>query len=226
MIYIGLNSELGFKDAKNAKKNPLPLPLIFPIILYNGKKPYKREQRLCQLFGEHSQTVEDLFTKGFHLADLSVEADRELQDQGWASLMAWCMRYSMQRDFLPYLSELGSYFKYLFKNRNPTEVDMNRVNVMLYYMLTSMRTSADSEALMEALYKELPSELGETMATLGSQLIAKGKLEGKIEGEVEGISKTLDAITLIQQGLDNETIMKETALDSKTIQALREKIFH
>ncbi len=64
------------------------------------------------------------------------------------------------------------------------------------------------------------------MATLGSQLIAKGKIEGKVEGKVEGISKTLDAITLIQQGLDNEAIMEQTNLDLKTIQALREKLLH
>ncbi len=29
------------KEVKNAQKNPLPLPYVFPLVYYNGEKAYK-----------------------------------------------------------------------------------------------------------------------------------------------------------------------------------------
>lgn len=210
------------KDAMNAKKNPLPLPCVFVTILYNGERAYKGEQQFFKLFGDYSQIMESQFTKGFNFVDVSVEANQDLRGEGWASMMKWCLRYAMQREFLPYLSDFGLFVKDIPEEAILSETGMNRIKVMLNYISMSLNTAADSDALMKALYEKLPRKLENTMATLGQQLIAKGKLEGK----TEGISETLDAITLIQEGLDSETIMRQTSLDLKTIQMLREKLLH
>ncbi len=214
------------KDAMNAKKNPLPLPCVFVTILYNGERAYKAEQRFFKLFGDYSQIMESQFTRGFNFVDVSVEANQNLRGEGWASMVKWCLRYAMQREFLPYLSDFALFVKDIPEDLILAETGMNRIKAMLNYISMSLDTAADSDALMKALYEKLPQKLENTMTTLGEQLIAKGEARGEARGKIEGISGTLDAITLIQQGLDNETIMHQTNLDLKTIQTLREKLLH
>lgn len=218
------------KEATNAKRDPLPLPCVFVTILYNGKRSYKGERQFFKLFGDYAEIMETQFTKGFNFVDLSVEAKENLRGEGWASLMKWCLRYAMQREFLPYLSEFGLFVKDVVGNSTLTESDINRIEIMLQYMSMSLNTEAESDILLKALRATLPLELENTMATLGQQLIAKGEVRGeargKIIGEAKGITETLDAITLIQQSEDDETSMRQTNLDLKTIQTLRKKLLH
>ena len=49
-------------------------------------------------------------------------------------------------------------------------------------------------------------------------------LSGKREGYSKGVEETVDAINLIKQDVDDETISKSTGLDIKTIQKLKKEI--
>jgi predicted transposase YdaD len=210
------------KESKNAGKNPLPLPYVFPLVYYNGEKAYKGERCLFNLFGKHREQVMQLFNGPLNLVDISVEAGKDLRGQKRASLLSWCMRHSMQREFLSHLAELGQYIDDLRMISVWTETDGDRTKAMLEYMIRSLSTSTDSEALIEAVYNILPSELGDTMATFAEQVFEKGKIEGK----QETVTWTLKAINFIKAGWDNVAISEITKLELSDIEKLRKEIMH
>ena len=206
------------KESKNARKTPLPLPYVFPIVYYNGEKAYKGERCLFNLFGEHKERVMQLFNGPLNLVDISVEAGEDLRGQKRASLLSWCMRYSMEREFLSSVAEFGQYINDLRMISAWTEADGDRAKVMLEYMIRSLSTSADSDVLIQAVYNTLPSELEGTVATLAEQLFEKG--------EIQGMQKTLDVMTYIEKGLDNLAIQEKTGFSLEVIESLRKKIMH
>jgi predicted transposase YdaD len=206
------------KDSINAGKNPLPLPYIFPIVYYNGEKAYKGENCLFNLFGEYKEHVQKIFTGPLNLIDISLEANQNIRGQKWASLLSWCMRHSMQREFLPYLADFGQFVNDVLLAYGWTDTDRDRIKVMLNYIMRSLSTSADNEVFIEAMLNTLPPELEDTAMTIAEQLFQKG--------EIKGIAETLKAVTLINQGADIQTIMKETGLSLKMIEALRKEIMH
>lgn len=214
------------RESKNAGKSPLPLPYVFPIVYYNGEKAYKGEPYLFNLFGEHKERVMQLFNGPLNLVDISVEASKDLRGQKRASLLSWCMRHSMLREFSSHLAELGQYIDDLRMISAWTEADGDRAQVMLEYMLRSLSTSTDRDALIEAVYNTLPSELGDTMATFAERVFEEGKVEGKMEGKLEGFEETLEAINLIENGWSNQAISEQTGLSLTAIEKLRKKITH
>jgi len=206
------------RESKNMNKNPLPLPYVFPIVYYNGEKSYKGERCLFNLFGEHKERVMQLFNGPLNLVDISLEADKDLRGQKRASLLSWCMRHSMLREFSSHLAELGQYIDDLRMISAWTEADGDRAQVMLEYMLRSLSTSADRGALIEAVYNTLPSELGDTMATFAERVFEEGKLEG--------IDGTIEAINLIDAGWHNKAISEKTGLSLNVIEKLRKRMVH
>lgn len=208
-------------EAKNASLNPLPLPTVFPILFYNGEKSYTEERYLFNLFSKDGKTkMQQIFNGPLNLWDVSLETNQDLRGQKWASLLSWCMRYSAQREFSSYLHDFGQFIKDIVAIYGWREMDRNRIEILLNYIMASLTTSADSDTLIKALLAELPVELEDTIMTLGEQLIAKGKIEGRIEG----IEETLVAITLINKGTDNATIMNQTGLSLDIIEKLRKKM--
>ena len=206
------------KEAKNSHKNPLPLPYVFPVVYYNGEKAYKGERCLFNLFGEHGKKVEGLFKGPLNLVDISVEADMDIGGQKRASLLNWCMRYSMQREFLSHLPEFGQYVKDSIAVSGWSEEDRARAKIMIDYIISSLNTTANNDVLIEAMHNALPPELGDTVATLAQQLFEKG--------ELKGIAETLEAINLIKTGLDNQSISEKTKLDLDVVVELRKQITH
>jgi predicted transposase YdaD len=214
------------KESRNADKNPLPLPYVFPLVYYNGEKAYTGELCLFNLFGEHKGRVMQLFNGPLNLVDISVEAGKDLRGQKRASLLSWCMRYSMEREFLSHLAEFGQYVKDLMIGSMWTESDGERSKVMLEYMLRSLGASADNDAFIEAVYNTLPSELGATMATFAEQFFEEGKLEGKLEGKQETVAWTLKAIHFIKVGWNNAAISEISGLELNMVEALRKEIMY
>jgi hypothetical protein len=68
------------------------------------------------------------------------------------------------------------------------------------------------------MHNALPPELGDTVATLAQQLFEKGK--------IEGVAETLEAMALIHEGLDNQSISEKTKLSLEVVAQIRKQITH
>ena len=70
------------------------LPLVYPIILYNGKKPYSYSMDLFDLFhGGEKELAKESLTSPYHLIDLTQVPDEELQKFLYFGTMAMTLKH-------------------------------------------------------------------------------------------------------------------------------------
>nr|MBA2814270.1 putative transposase [Candidatus Pantoea persica] len=100
-----------------------------------------------------------------------------------------------------------------------------QVTALIHYLLQAGE-SADSEAFVRKLVQRVPQH-GDALMTIAQQLeqkgIEKGRMEGLVEGRNEGEREaTLKiACTMLQNGLDRDTIMKMTGLSAGDLAQIR-----
>lgn len=191
----------------------LPLPPVWPVVFYNGHHAYDAERCLLPLFGEYAPFMQNAILEPFTLIDVSKEADINIRGQKWASILAWCMRHSRQRDFMPYIKELGQMLRDLAVHAGDT-----RLRDVLYYIASTLDTSVSSDEVIGALLEVVPSELEGDIMTIGEQLYTKGM--------TEGLHMSVEVMKLIQQGMNDDAIATKLSLDAQDVQKIREQLVH
>lgn len=213
------------REAKRKKVSPLPLPLIWSAVFYNGQDIYDKERCLFKLFGEYEAFAEKLFTEPFNLIDVSLEANVDLRGQRWASVLSWCMRHSSQREFLSYIPTLG----YLLRDL-AIQVGDTRFKSMVYYIISSLETSASKDTVIKALLKELPSEFMGDVMTLGEQIFHEGEMKGELKGELKGVAigidHTIHALEMLKANDNINDIVKKTELSYEVVERLRQTLIN
>lgn len=195
----------------------LPLPPVWPMVFYNGHHAYDAECSLLPLFGEYAPFMQNAILEPFTLIDVSKEADINIRGQKWASILAWCMRYSRQRDFLPYVKEFGQMLRDLAVHAGDA-----RLRDVLYYIASTLDTVAGSDEVIGALLEVAPPELEGDIMTIGEQFYTKGE----VHGVAKGLHMSVEVMKLIQQGIDNDTIATRLSLDIDDVQKIREQLVH
>jgi predicted transposase/invertase (TIGR01784 family) len=202
-----------------------PLPLIFPIVFYNGKQPYTANQDIFSLFGEQEALARDIFLQPFTLVDVSTIEDETLRQHQWAGILEWCMMHVYKRDILPYLPVLGQLFQLLFVQDHD-----DILRPMIKYILTSMETEAKAKEFVQALSYELSASGEKDVMTIAEKLYAEGRQEGWQEGLQRGLQKgvqnTVLAIQLLQSGEPLDKIIEKTNLDLAVLKILQATIAH
>lgn len=83
------------------------LPLVYPLILYNGQKPYPYSMDLFALFPqEERELAKETLTSPYHLVDLTQVSDEELQKFIWFGTMALALKHIQDPDILPFLQDI------------------------------------------------------------------------------------------------------------------------
>ena len=89
------------------KKHPKAktLPLIFPLVFYNGVEKYSAPLSIYDLFSSPSLAKD--YLASYKLIDVTQIDDDELKAKRWAGTMAFFMKHAFERDviklLLPYL---------------------------------------------------------------------------------------------------------------------------
>lgn len=93
---------------KTAKDNKdLKLPLIYPLILYNGKTRYSHSLDLFDLFEKQDKELaKEMLLSPCHLIDLTQASDEELQKFIWFGSMALALKHIHDSDILPFLQSI------------------------------------------------------------------------------------------------------------------------
>ena len=79
--YRMLEYILGIIDQHRTKaKNKKDFPLVLPLILYTGKKPYNHSTDLFDLFGKEKDLAKSVFLRPFELIDLNKISDEFLAE--------------------------------------------------------------------------------------------------------------------------------------------------
>ena len=200
------------------------LPLVIPVLFYHGSRsPYPFSTNWLDCFSNPEQAGK-VYTTGFPLVDVTVIDDDEIMNHRRMAALTLLMKHIRQRDTMELLDRLP---------RVMVEwISPEQVRVLINYMLNA--GEAPAPEFMRALAERLPQHEDELM-TIAQQLeqigIEKGLQQGLQQGlqlgEQRGIEKgereaTLKiARTMLQNGIDRNTVMKMTGLTEDELAQIR-----
>lgn len=194
------------------------LPLVIPVLFYVGKRsPYPYSTRWLDEF-EDPELAGKLYSRAFPLVDVTVIPDDEIMGHRSMAALTLLQKHIHQRDMATLTDRLATLLMTDY-------LSSPQVMALIQY-LVQMGESADSEAFVRELAQRVPQH-GDALMTIAQQLEQKGiekgiqlgRQEGRNEGKLEG--KLEVARTMLQNGIDRNTVMKMTALTEDDLAQIR-----
>jgi predicted transposase/invertase (TIGR01784 family) len=136
------------------------LPLVYPIVLYNGECIYNGPTDIFELFGKHDELAKSIFLKPFHLINLNAIQDEKLLE----SLLAGTMSYAMKhiRDIVGCSDVLIERFQILEQDEDNRRI----LTYILSYIIYQSKDAEQRADFVKLLQQKLSPQLGEQMKTL------------------------------------------------------------
>ncbi len=160
---------------KRNKKGKGKLPLVIPLVFYNGRKSYDGARDIRELIDAPQYLIEYFLLKPFHLIDTHDIKDEDLKKQHVCSLMEFVMKHAFEREAIHSIQQLTQFL--LFHLGSKILGDDYLTTVLKYYMDSAQ--TADPTKLREMLEEGLvDSREGEVMATISSYLTERGEQKG------------------------------------------------
>jgi len=194
------------------------LPLVIPVLFYTGKRsPYPYSTRWLDEFDDPA-LADKLYSGNFPLVDVTVIPDDEIMTHRSMAALTLLQKHIHQRDIATLTDQLVTLLM-------ADTLSSPLVMTLIQYLIQAGE-SADSEAFVRELAQRVPQH-GDALMTIAQQLEQKG-IEKGIEkgiqlGEQRGIEKgKLEvARTMLENGLDRNTVMKMTGLTEDDLAQIR-----
>ena len=190
------------------------LPLILPVCLYHGKKsPYPYSTDIMDCFQTPNLAKEYLF-QPFHLIDLTILSEEEIQQHGLAALMEMLFKHYRARNVVNIINRLIDF--QLLQN-TVKKLGVDYLETVLKYLLETLNRNEAvmPKQVLQKIAKALPGEK-EKIMTLADQL----RFEGMEQGIQDGIA--LMAKNMLQEGIDFQKVVDITGLDEQKVKSLAE----
>ena len=194
------------------------LPLVIPVLFYTGKRsPYPYSTRWLDEFSD-PVLAESLYNSAFPLVDVTVIPDDEIMEHRSMAALTLLQKHIHQRDIASLTDRLATLLMADY-------LSSPQVTALIHYLLQAGE-SADSEAFVRELAQRVP-QYGEALMTIAQQLEQKGIEKGIQLGEQRGIEKGRNegklevARTMLQNGIDRNTVMKMTGLSEDELSQIR-----
>lgn len=159
--------EIVKKDEQISRNKNYKLPLIIPLVFYNGSEKYDGPKDIKDLIAAPSELIDAFLLKPFELIDLNEISDAEMKDRKWAGVLEFLMRHIHEKEALNYIQSLMDFIRFVFKE-GATDLG----TVVLKYFLCQSKTANPVE-----LTKTLKMGLTEDskMGTLIDYLVEEKK---------------------------------------------------
>ncbi|MDI3413725.1 MULTISPECIES: Rpn family recombination-promoting nuclease/putative transposase [Pantoea] len=198
------------------------LPLVIPVLFYTGKRrPCPYSTRWLDEFTDPA-LANRLYSTAFPLVDVTIIPDEEIAEHRSMAALTLLQKHIHQRDLAELVDKLVPVLLAGY-------LSSSQVVSLIHYIVQAGET-ADAEALVRELAHRVPQH-GDVLMTIAQQLEQKGmekgmekgiqlgREEGRSEGEREATLKI--ARTMLQSGLDRETVMKMTGLSEDELALIR-----
>lgn len=187
------------------------LPLVVPIVFYNGKEKYTAPQCLWQLFDDPDM-ARQLIGDEYKLIDLQAKTDEEIKRKYHLGLMEFFLKHIHQRDMLKLWERfMTEYSDAILLDKENGYIYIKK---LLWYTNTKV-AEENKEQLNRLILEHLPTRDGETIM----RSIADSYFEKGIEQGTEKI-----VINMLKQNLSNDIIKTVTGLSSDEITKLKNRI--
>lgn len=194
------------------------LPLVIPMLFYTGKRsPYPYSTRWLDEFA-NPELAGKLYSAAFPLVDVTVIPDDEIAGHRSMAALTLLQKHIHHRDLAELVDRLAPILLAGY-------LSSSQVVSLVHYIIQAGETS-DAEAFVRQLAQRVPQH-GDTLMTIAQQLEQKGiekgiqlgRQEGHSEGERDATLKI--ARTMLQNGLDRNTVMKMTGLTEDELAQIR-----
>ncbi len=190
------------KTKKTMSDEPKKLPLVIPLVFYNGKTAYTASTNLRDIIDGPAELVEDILFKNFLLVDTHDIQDEDLQKQHWSAVMTYVFKHIMDRDFWPNVNIL---IKLIKKIEHENSASIYILDLLKYVLLKGNMTKTPQE-FIETLQNGLAASIKGEIMTLAEQLIEQGEKQGIQIGIQQGVQQG------IQQGVQQGVHQGESKL--------------
>jgi len=198
------------------------LPLVIPVLFYTGKRsPYPYSTNWLQEFDDPTLAGK-LYSSAFPLVDVTVIPDEEIMGHRSMAALTLLQKHIRQRDLAELTDKLATILLAGY-------LSSPQVISLVHYIIQAGESS-DAEAFIRELAQRVPQNEDELM-TIAQQLEQKGIEKGIQLGEQRGIEKGIEkgrqeealkiARTMLQNGLDHNTVMKMTGLTADDLAQIR-----
>jgi predicted transposase/invertase (TIGR01784 family) len=201
------------------------LPLIYPLVLYNGTKSYNVARNLWDLFN-NTMLAKQFWTEDYQLVNVHDIPDAEFKKRTWSGIMEFFLKHIHERQLLKRWQEIADILPEITK----VSIGYDYIQMILYYTLTAIDQSDKIELekmLITTLNKEKGAELMTSLAMAwkeeGIEIgIQDGIKIGEKRGEARGKNnKAIEiAKNLLSQKVDINTVSTATGLSLNDIQKL------
>jgi predicted transposase/invertase (TIGR01784 family) len=163
------------------------LPIIYPLVLYNGKKAYNQPTDILDMFAASDKALaQTILFKPFQLIDLTTISDEALRGKIWLQILEGCLKHIYDRDILPFLRGLVSVLR-----EAEQEDGQSLVQAALKYIITAGEVS-NSQIFLDTIEKGLSSTTRETVMTIAQEIERKGWQQGMQQGEYSLLLRQLE----------------------------------
>ena len=202
------------KQHKNRKK----LPVILPVVIYQGKQKWDLNESIGHLF-EYKENMEDYIPEfKSEVYDISHIHEEKIRGEILLRVYLLIQKYAIRGDIYGKLPQIFSLLASVLEEKTKTEY----LETLLRYL--SSVSNTEQLDILKSEVDQFIEHGGEIMTTIAEKWvqegIEKGKLEGKREGKLEG--KLEIAKKMLRMGLNNEQIIEITGLSRDKIEELME----
>lgn len=203
------------------------LPVILPLVLYNGKKKYNVPMNLWELF-TYPVLAKKAMADDYHLINLNAMNDNDIDYEKHLSFVLYTLKHIHDRDTLKMLElAMQKCTKALIIDKGK---DYVHTKLILWY--TDSKVPAENKQLLEQLIVDnLPKEDTENiMRTIADtyieQGVEKGIAIGEAKGEARGVEKRNIEIArrMLKENTDIKFISSVTGLSADDILKIQNKM--
>ena len=186
------------------------LPLVYPLVLYNGKEKYNVANELWSTFQE-KELAKKFWNDEHQVIDLNEISDEKIMEKAWLGIMQFFLKHIYEKNLISRWKQVSGLLSEIAKG----ESGYDYIKTILYYTLPNIE-KRDKIELQKMLSTALNPEQEEKIMT---SLAQSWYSEGEARGEIKAIENI--AVNMLKQRLDIEQISKFTGLTREALMKLQ-----
>jgi len=193
------------------------LPVVYPLILYTGDKPYRHSTNIYDLFGKDKQLAREIYTRPYDLVDLTQYPDEVLKKYRWFGAVAMLMKHIRDPDVLIVLENVLELLQ-----RLENEGEFLYIHTSITYLFEAGEVK-DKDKFISALKSGFSQIEDNEIMKIAEQFRQEGKQQGIQQGIKEGEQAALKKVVLnfLKSGLTLEQVAEGTNLPVNEVEEIR-----
>lgn len=214
-----------FYDLYNKQHPKVLLPLIFPIVIYAGEKPWNAPLGFFEMFGENSSRAKAILTKPALFVDIHRLEDDKIMQYRWIGLFEFVLKYRHFQDFQKFLETILPW---------TTDIEAHHGRdfaVLVINFIMNELNADDKTVFVQTANQYLSDTLRGDIMTIAQQFrlegLQQGLQQGFQQGRQEGQQELKHALArklLAKKNMTIEEVAALIELDIKEVIALQKSL--